>query len=92
MKLNKFRISIIIGWICISLLTIFLFPDKNLAQKAETPHLGQMSPRTLISPISFEVPKTPQELESERQKATEKVNAVFEFNHDETQQIGRAHV
>lgn len=87
MKLNKFRISIIIGWICISLLTIFLFPDKNLAQKAETPHLGQMSPRTLISPISFEVPKTPQELESERQKATEKVNAVFEFNHDETQHI-----
>lgn len=84
MKMNKNKISIIAGWICISLLAILLFPDKELAQKAETPHLGQMSPRTLIAPISFEVPKTTQELEIERQKASEKVNAVFEFNEDES--------
>ena len=84
MKMNKNKISIIAGWICISLLAILLFPDKELAQKAETPHLGQISSRTLIAPISFEVPKTAQELEIERQKASEKVNAVFEFNEDES--------
>ncbi|NLG38601.1 MAG: HD domain-containing protein [Fibrobacter sp.] len=84
MKINKNKISIVVGWIFISLLAIFLFPDKDLAQKAETPHLGQMSPRTIIAPISFDVPKTAQELEIERQKAADKVNAVFEFNHDES--------
>ncbi len=84
MKINKNKISIIAGWVCISLLAILLFPDKDLAQKAETPHLGQMSPRTIIAPISFDVPKTAQELEIERQKAADKVNAVFEFNHDES--------
>lgn len=87
MKLNQNKISIIVGWIVISFLAIFLFTDKELAKKAETPHLGQMSPRTIIAPIAFDVPKTAQELEIERQKAADKVNAVFEFNHDETKRI-----
>ncbi len=87
MKLTPMKISAILGWVFVSLLAVLLFPDKELAQKAETPYLGEVSARTLIAPISFEVPKTEQELEVERQKASEKVNAVFEFNPDETEKI-----
>lgn len=84
MKKNKQIIHIIIGWILVSALAILLFPTQELAQKAETPHLGQLSSRTIIAPIKFELPKTTQEIETEKEKAAERIEAVFEYNADET--------
>ncbi|OIP50852.1 MAG: hypothetical protein AUK31_04765 [Fibrobacteres bacterium CG2_30_45_31] len=87
MKKKTAHMHIIIGWILVALIAAILFPDKNLAQKAEVPHLGQMSTRTIIAPISFDVLKSTQEIESEKERAADKVYAVFEFNHDETTRI-----
>lgn len=82
--MNRNTIHLLLGWLLLSLCAVFLFPEEELAMRAETPHLGQTSVRTIIAPLSFDVPKTPQELEAEKQKAMDKVYAVFEFNHDET--------
>ncbi len=82
---NKKRlIYILLGWLLVSILVIFLFPDRNLAQRAEIPHIGQVSTRTIVAPLTFEVPKTPQEIESEKEKNADRINAVFEYNQDET--------
>ncbi len=75
------------GCLIVIILGIVLFPDKNLAQKSEVPHLGQISPRTIVAPISFEVPKSAQEIINEKSRAADKVYAVFEYNHDETVRI-----
>jgi len=85
--MKKKTLHFLFGWFLLSALTLALFPNQELALKAETPHLGQTSPRTIIAPISFDVLKTPQELETEKQKAMEKIYAVFEYNHDESRRI-----
>lgn len=87
MKKKQKKIHLIIGWIIITAMAIALFPDKNIALQAEHPHLGQLSTRTIISPINFDIPKTQQEIEAERVRAAEKVSAIFEFNADETNRI-----
>jgi cyclic-di-AMP phosphodiesterase PgpH len=85
--MKKINFHLLLGWFLLSSVTLLLFPNQELALKAETPHLGQTSPRTIIAPISFDVLKNPQELEAEKQKAMDKVHAVFEYNHDETRRI-----
>ena len=87
MKKKQKRIHLAIGWILITALAILLFPDKNIALQAEHPHLGQLSTRTIVSTLNFDIPKSQQEIETERQRAEEKVNAIFGYNTDETNRI-----
>ena len=87
MKKKQKKIHLFIGWLIIASVAIALFPDKNIALQAEHPHLGQLSTRTIISPINFDIPKSKQEIEAERARAAEKVSAIFEFNSDETNRI-----
>lgn len=87
MKKKQMKLHLFIGWLLILGIAFLLFPDKNVAVQAERPHLGQLSTRTIIAPINFEVPKTEQEIEQERNRAAEKINAIFEFNTDESNRI-----
>ena len=89
MNKKEKKIQLIIGWILLILIAILLFPDKNIALQAERPHLGQLSSRTIVAPFKFEVPKTEQEIQNEKARAAEKVNAIFEFNSDETTRLLR---
>lgn len=84
---KSFKLHLLIGSAAVALLAVALFTDRDLAQKSEIPHLGEICPRTIVAPISFEVPKSEQEVAAEKAKARDKVYAVFEFNHDETVRI-----
>ena len=84
MNKKEKKIHLFIGWILLILIAILLFPDKNIALRAERPHLGQLSTRTIVAPFKFEVPKTEQEIQNEKARAADKINAIFEFNADET--------
>ncbi|MCQ2106933.1 MAG: HDIG domain-containing protein [Fibrobacter sp.] len=87
MKKKQMKIHLAIGWVLVVAAALFLFPDKNIALQAERPRLGQVSTRTIVAPINFEVPKTEQEIEAEKTRAADKVNAIFEFNNDETNRV-----
>ena len=89
MNKKEKKIHLFIGWVLLILLSVLLFPDKNIALRAERPHLGQLSTRTIVAPFKFEVPKSEQEIQSEKARAIEKVNAIFEFNSDETTRLLR---
>ena len=89
MNKKEKKIHLLIGWAVLVLIAVLLFPDKNIALRAERPHLGQLSTRTIVAPFKFEVPKTEQEIQSEKARAIEKVNAIFEFNSDETTHLLR---
>lgn len=84
MNKKEKKIHLFIGWVILILIAILLFPDKNIALRAERPHLGQLSTRTIVAPFKFEVPKTEQEIQNEKARAADKINAIFEFNADET--------
>jgi len=66
---------------------LVLFPTQDIAQKTELPVVGQSSPRSIVAKISFDIPKTPQELEEEMKKAKEKVHPVFQYNDDGTKRL-----
>lgn len=87
MKRKQMKIHVTLGCILVAAATIFLFPDKNIALQAERPHLGQVSTRTIVAPFNFEVPKSEQEIQAERTRAAEKVNAIFGYNSDETNRV-----
>ena len=87
MTKKETNIHILIGFFIVALLAVLLFPEKELRQKAEIPHLGQISSRTIVAPINFEIPKTESELQKDREFAAGKINAVFEYNADETKRI-----
>lgn len=87
MKKKQKKIHLFIGMLIIAAMAIALFPDKNIAMQADHPRLGQLSTRTIISPVNFDIPKSQQEIDAERARAAEKVNAIFEFNSDETNRI-----
>lgn len=87
MNKNKTYIHIAIGWLLTLALALFLFPDEEFARKSEIPQQGQISPRTIVATIPFEIPKSEQDVESERAQKASKVNAVFEYNQDETKRI-----
>ena len=89
MNKKEKKIHLFIGWAILILIAILLFPDKNIALRAERPHLGQLSTRTIVAPFKFEVPKTEQEIQAEKARAADKVNAIFEFNSDETARLLR---
>ena len=89
MNKKEKKIHLFIGWVLLILFAVLLFPDKNIALRAERPHLGQLSTRTIVAPFKFEVPKIEQEIQSEKARAIEKVNAIFEFNSDETTRLLR---
>ena len=87
MKKKQMKIHFIIGWVLVAVTAIILFPDRNIALQSERPHLGQVSTRTIVAPINFEVPKSEQEIEAEKTRAAEKVNAIFGYNSDETNRV-----
>ena len=87
MKKKQMKLHLFIGWIVFLVIAFLVFPDKNVALQAERPHLGQLSTRTIVAPINFEVLKTDQEIEQERNRAESKINAIFEFNTDESNRI-----
>ena len=77
MNKKEKKIHLFIGWVILILIAILLFPDKNIALRAERPHLGQLSTRTIVAPFKFEVPKTEQEIQNEKARAADKINAIL---------------
>jgi putative nucleotidyltransferase with HDIG domain len=66
---------------------LFLLPSDDIAQKFELPIVGQNSPRSIYAQISFDVPKSQQELEEDMKRAKDRVYPVFEYNEDATKKI-----
>jgi len=66
---------------------IILFPTEDIAHKSELPVLGQSAPRSIVTQISFDVLKSPQELEDEMKRAKDKVQPVFEYSEEATKKL-----
>jgi len=67
--------------------TIILFPTEDIAHKSELPVIGQSAPRSVVAQISFDVLKSPQELEDEMKKAKDKIQPVFEYSEEATKKL-----
>ncbi|MCF0216434.1 MAG: HDIG domain-containing protein [Fibrobacteraceae bacterium] len=87
MSKRKMKLHLFIGWMLAVISALLLFPDKNIALNAERPYLGQLSTRTIVSTINFELPKSEQEIATERIKAAEKIKAIFAYDIDESNRI-----
>jgi putative nucleotidyltransferase with HDIG domain len=59
-----------------------LFPNSNQELKSEFPKPGETAQYSILSPITFDIPKTPEELKEDKQRARKKVLPLFEWNED----------
>jgi putative nucleotidyltransferase with HDIG domain len=64
-----------------------LFPTEDIAQKSELPVIGQSVSRSIVAQISFDVLKSPQELEEEMKRARDKIHPIFEYSEEATKKL-----
>jgi len=69
---------------------VILFPTEDIAHKSELPVIGQSAPRSIVAQISFDVLKSPQELEEEQKRAKDKVQPVFEYSGEATKKLSES--
>lgn len=61
---------------------ILLFPYTVTVENFNLPKLGEAAKETIIAPFTFDIIRTPDDLERERKKAAEKVFLVVDYNRD----------
>jgi putative nucleotidyltransferase with HDIG domain len=68
---------------------VVFFPVSLTEPPLDVPDLGEIAKKTVIAPFTFDVEKTPQELDRERKEACAKVLLVLDFNQDALRQARR---
>jgi len=85
--MNKSFFHFIFCALIFAISAVFLFPTEDIAHKSELPVIGQSAPRSIVAQISFDVLKSPQELEEEMKRAKDKVQPVFEYSEESTKKL-----
>jgi len=86
--MNKERtMQFIAGWLILAIFSVALFPHPDIALLSDIPRQGIVSAKSYVAPISFELPKTTEQLKREREQAEAKVRVVLEFNSEATGRI-----
>jgi putative nucleotidyltransferase with HDIG domain len=59
---------------------VLLFPYTSLVQTFDLPAVGEVAKETIIAPFTFDILKSPLELDAERRKATDDVLLVLNYD------------
>jgi cyclic-di-AMP phosphodiesterase PgpH len=70
----------------ISLLILF-FPYSTTVQVFDLPKVGEVAEETVISPITFDIIRSPDEVERERRRAMDQVLLVVDYDGDIEEQV-----
>ena len=65
------------------------FPFAPATPPFDLPGIGDIARETIIAPFTFDVEKTPQELDRERKEAASRVLLVLDFDQDAAKQVSR---
>jgi len=63
-----------------SVCLVLLFPYDDTVQKFDLPKAGTASKETVIAPFTFDIMRSPEELERERRRAMDQVLLVMEYD------------
>ena len=80
---NHFLVSLIL----IYLASLVLLPVSDIKSKSEVPQVGEVAQQTVIAPVTFDIPKSPKQLQEEQSLAKEQVLLVFAHDKDRTEQL-----
>ena len=80
LKLPPFFIPpfFVIAGIIISV--VLLFPYTTTVQSFDLPKIGEAAKETIIAPFSFDIIRSPEELEKERKKASDQIILIFDYD------------
>ncbi len=62
------------------LMVVLLYPYSTSVQSLSLPKVGEVSKETIIAPFTFDIVRSPEELERERKKAVEQVLLVLQYD------------
>ncbi|MBN2037432.1 MAG: HDIG domain-containing protein [Chitinispirillaceae bacterium] len=77
-------VLVLVGVMCA---VIALFPYSVSIESIDLPQVGEASKETIIAPFTFDVLKSPEEIDRERRKATEKVLLVLDYDSFRSRQM-----
>ncbi len=66
---------------------VLIFPYRKSVQQFDLPKVGEAAKETIISPITFDILRSPEEVDRERKKAMDKVLLVLDHNPDIKKQV-----
>ena len=69
------------------LAVVAFFPFAPNTPPFDLPGIGEIAKETIIAPFTFDVEKTPQELERERKEAASKVLLVLDFDREASKRV-----
>ncbi len=72
-----------------ALLVVVLFPFVPSVQSFDLPNEGEVARETIIAPFTFDIPKSPEELEKQRQAAMNEVLMVLDYEEDTELKVRR---
>ena len=61
---------------------LFIFPYNETVQRFDLPKIGVASKETIIAPFTFDILRSPEELDRERKKAMDRVLLVMNYDSD----------
>jgi putative nucleotidyltransferase with HDIG domain len=85
--MSQRQLHILLASLALLITALLLFPAHEAGIKSEIPRLGEITRKSYVAPITFDIPKSPPELEDEKSKARDKVLYLFEYNHDRTRML-----
>ncbi len=85
-KHSPFLLRLVLLW---GFLFLF-FPSKSPEIQSQIPREGDVFPHLLISPVTYDIPKSPEKLNSEKQAARQRVLPVFEYDEKGTASIKKS--
>jgi len=59
---------------------ILMFPYTETVQSFDLPKIGEAAKETIIAPFTFDILRSPEELEKERKRAVDQILAVLDFD------------
>jgi cyclic-di-AMP phosphodiesterase PgpH len=74
---------------CMGAAVVLLFPFANTVQTFDLPQVGDVAKETVIAPFTFDILKSPEELDGERHIAADKVLFVLDYDTYRTAQVRR---
>lgn len=89
---KKLRLPRFISWpivvlVCTVIACIILFPYTSTVQSFNLPKKGDVSKETIIAPLSFDIMKSPEELERDRKEAMEQVLLIFDRDREKEKHV-----
>lgn len=80
LRIKSRKLNLLLAFLVVLISAYLFIPSEEIKVKADIPKVGEISKRTILSPITFNLKKSSTNLERERNLARDRVLAIFDYD------------